>query len=82
MQKVLTPWEWNKPHTSRLGHQFTHARQGWPFARTLKYRLKKRFPTFVSKQEVLRVAGNQKGLDLKMKLRKKIERVPDYVLVD
>lgn len=56
-------WQWKKIELSKFGHQFTHARQGWPFARTLKRRLRAQSvnTVYVSKQEAVRRAGLQKG---------------------
>ena len=60
---MMDKWHYKKVDVSNKGYNYTHSWQGWPFARTLKYRLKaKAFNTsYVSKQEATRQAGLQPG---------------------
>ena len=57
-------WHYTWKETSRLGHVFTHAKAGWPFARTLKARLKanSKDSRYVSKQQMQINAGDKRGM--------------------
>jgi hypothetical protein len=50
--------EYQEVEYSRLENKFTHSRDGWPFARTLKYRLGEQY---IPKQQMVIRAGDKRG---------------------